>query len=272
MSFFELDGKKVYYEVHGTGKPILLLNGIMMSTLSWKLFLNAFKGNQIILVDFFDQGNSEKLIDEDYKQDLQVELVYNLIKHLKLDKINVVGISYGGEVALQFAVKYQAYIDKLIVFNTASYTSPWLEDIGRGWIATAETNDANAFYKVTIPVIYSPDFYTKNIDWMKNREKLLHQVFKKPFLDAMIRLIKSAEGYDVRNVLNTIFIPTLLVGAENDYLTPLPEQRFLHTEITNSKLVIIPGCGHASMYENPTVFICLINGFVNSDTTVSVLI
>lgn len=271
MSFFESNGKKVYYEIHGEGKPIILLNGIMMSTLSWKLFINAFKGNQLLLVDFFDQGQSEKLINLDYKQDLQVELVYDLIKYLDLDKVNIVGISYGGEVALQFATKYQDKIEKLLVFNTASYTSSWLEDIGRGWIATAKTNDANAFYKVTIPVIYSPDFYTENIEWMKKREGLLNQVFQKPFLDSMIRLIKSAEGYDVRNELNKISVPTLLVGAENDYLTPLPEQRFLYAKIKNSKLVIIPGCGHASMYENPTVFISLVNGFVNSDTNVTVL-
>ncbi len=271
MSYFKFNNKKVYYEVYGEGKPLIILNGIMMSTLSWKIFLDSFKDNQIILVDFFDQGQSEKLIEEEYKIDLQVDLINDLINHLGLDKANIVGISYGGEVALEFSIKYQDKLDKLMIFNTASYTSPWLRDIGRGWIKAAETYDANTFYKVTIPVIYSPEFYTENIEWMKNREKLLNNVFQKPFLDAMIRLIKSAEGFDVRNRVHTIEVPSLIVGAENDYLTPLPEQRFLHQKMKNSKLVIIPRCGHASMYENPTIFISLINGFFNSNTNVSLL-
>jgi pimeloyl-ACP methyl ester carboxylesterase len=272
MSFFEFKNKKVYYEIHGEGKPFVILNGIMMSTLSWQLFVPSFsENNQLILVDFFDQGQSEKLHGESYTLDIQVELLKGLFDHLKLDQVNLFGISYGGEVALSFAVKHQDYLDKLILFNTGSYTNPWLADIGHGWNKTAKTYDASAYYKVTIPVIYSPEFYTKNIEWMKNREEILKQVFNKEFLDAMVRLTDSAEYYDVREQLQNITIPTLIVGAENDYLTPLPEQRYLHEKIKTSDLVVLPRCGHGSMYEKPSVFISLVNGFVNSDTNVSVL-
>lgn len=269
---FQFNGRKVYYEVHGQGKPLMILNGIMMSTASWKLFVEPFsQNNQLILVDFFDQGQSARLVGETYKQSLQVELLKALLDHLNIDKVNMVGISYGSEVAIQFALKYQNRLEKLGLFNSAAWTSPWLHDIGRGWVEAAKANNPVAFYKITIPIIYSPKFYCDNLEWMKNREKILVPVFNQTFLEGMIRLIESAEGYDCRADVHRIQVPTLIVGCENDYLVPLHEQEFLHKEIASSELIVIPGCGHASMYEKPALFISLINGFVNSKTDVSVL-
>ena len=58
--------RKVYYEVHGNaGEPIVILNGIMMSTASWKPFIDTMsRQNHLILVDFFDQGQSARMEGE----------------------------------------------------------------------------------------------------------------------------------------------------------------------------------------------------------------
>ena len=60
MAEFFYEGKRVYYEVHGDeGQPLVILNGIMMSTASWKSFIPNFSRNNVaILVDFLDQGQS----------------------------------------------------------------------------------------------------------------------------------------------------------------------------------------------------------------------
>ena len=63
MATFKFQDKQIYYDVQGEGKPILILNGIMMSTKSWEPFMPTLKeNNQIIRVDFLDQGQSDKLI------------------------------------------------------------------------------------------------------------------------------------------------------------------------------------------------------------------
>ncbi|ERJ11810.1 alpha/beta fold hydrolase [Haloplasma contractile] len=275
MPTFKFKENEIYYEVHGEIKdnpPLLILNGIMMSTKSWAPFIKPLSlENQVILVDFLDQGASSKLTNQDYKQDIQVEVVLSLIKVLDLDKVNLLGISYGGEVAIQFAVKHQDYINKLLLFNTAASTNAWLHDIGRAWIDVAKTYNAEAFYNVCIPVIYSPNFYNANIDWMNNRRELLKEAFNKSFLDAMVRLIKSAEGYDQSSEINTIYVPTLIAGAEQDYLTPLGEQEYLYQNIKQSNFVKIPECGHASMYEQPDVFISLVKGFINAGPSVKIV-
>src|SRR5690606_37473892 len=104
MSYFRYLNKNVFYEVVGSGEPVLVLNGIMMSTKSWEPFKPFLSQQfQLIFVDFLDQGQSDAC-DAHYTQDVQVELVKALLDHLSIEKIHVVGISYGGEVALQFAV------------------------------------------------------------------------------------------------------------------------------------------------------------------------
>ena len=264
MSYFNFKSKSVYYETQGQGKPIVLLNGIMMSTLSWEMFKEVLSvNNQLILVDFLDQGRSDKMEETIYTQDIQVEILKALFDELKLTKVNLVGISYGGEVALNFSVKYEEYVDNMVLFNTTSKTTPWLKDIGIAWNRSA--GDPLDYYCTTIPVIYSPHFYNANSEWMNNRKKLLvEKVFnQKPFMDAMVRLTESADNHDVTKDLPKIKTPTLIVSCENDYITPMPEQKRLHDLISTSELIVLPSTGHASMYEKPVLFVTLVLGFIN---------
>ncbi|MDF2821104.1 MAG: alpha/beta hydrolase [Clostridiales bacterium] len=266
VAYIEIKSKKIYFETYGQGKPLVLLNGIMMSTLSWKVFIEAFSANnQLILVDFLDQGKSDKMEDISYTQDDQVEVLKAVFDELKLKKVNLVGISYGGEVALEFSVKYEEYVDKMVLFNTTAKTSSWLRDIGIGWNQSA--SDPLDYYCTTIPVIYSPQFYNERSEWMNNRKAfLVDKVFnQKPFMDAMVRLTKSADYHDVTNELPNIKIPTLIVSSENDYITPMPEQRKLNELIATSELIVFPNTGHASMYERPVIFASSVLGFVNMD-------
>ena len=264
MAVFNYNDKNVYYEVNGEGKPILLLNGIMMSTASWEYFKDPLShSNQFITLDFLDQGKSAKL-EAGYSQEVQVDLIKALLEELGIEKINIVGISYGGEVALQFALKYADKLDRLILFNTTAKTNPWLRDIGRSWMLSGE--DPLNYYLTTIPIIYSPKFYNENIQWMEERKELLTKyVFSdKAFMDSMDRLTVSAENYDITNRLNEIDHFTLIIGAEHDFITPLAEQKLLNKEIKNSELIILPETGHGAMYERPLLFTSLILGFINN--------
>lgn len=266
MATFTYNNKNIYYDIQGKGKPILILNGIMMSTKSWEPFMHTLsENNQIIRLDFLDQGQSDKMDGKTYTQEIQVDLIYHLSLHLKLDKFNIVGISYGGEVAILYAAKYPKHVDRLVLFNTTPYTSPWLKEIGQSWNMIGKTRDGASYYKATIPIIYSPTFYASRLDWMKNREQLLTPIFSNPvFLDAMERLTNSAESYDARDLLKDIEATTLIIAADQDYLTPLANQKELHEMIKTSELIILPGVGHASMYERPLLFTSLVLGFINA--------
>lgn len=266
MAYFDFQGKQIYYEEHGQGRPLLVLNGIMMSCRSWAEFVEPFsENNRLILLDFLDQGRSARM-DGPFDQDLQAQVALALLDHLKLDKACVLGISYGGEVALRFAIDNPGRVERLLLFNTTARTGPWLGDIGDAWNLAA--GDADAYYLTTIPVIYSPQFYREKQDWMAKRRETLRSVFGDDnFIQPMIRLTNSARGYDVTDRLGEIQAPTLIVSCQQDYLTPVEEQQLLHQRIPNSHYAVLPGCGHASMYEQPVLFAALALGFCNASKT-----
>ncbi|MDO4564075.1 MAG: alpha/beta hydrolase [Clostridia bacterium] len=265
---FLFQGKKIHYKTFGEGKPIVLLNGIMMSINSWAPFVEALSAdNQLILLDFLDQGHSQRMT-EPYTQDLQAEVLNALLEQLNLERASVAGISYGGEVAIKFAIAHPEKLDRLLLFNTTAKTSDWLRDIGRGWNLVGQSGNGEAYYDITIPVIYSSGFYQREIEWMKRRERQLIPVFSDAnWQAAMKRLVDSAESHDCVKDLGKIAAPTLVVTCTEDTLVPRVEQDVLAKGIKNSYYVSVIGSGHASMYEQPLLFAALVLGFVNACTT-----
>lgn len=264
MPKISIKGKDMYYEVYGEGEPLVILNGIMMSTGSWTSFIDVFsEKNKLVLVDFVDQGQSDKM-EELYSQDLHVEMLNELFEKLNIEKLHLLGISYGGEVAQRFALKYEEKLLSLILANTTSYTNKILKDIGDGWIYSAKTYDGSKFFKATMPYIYSPEFYEENINWLHEREKMFSKSTEESWYEGFIRLVISAEDFDLREEVGKIKVPTLIIGAEYDATTPTRYQEKLKKKIKDSKLVIIKGSGHASMYEKPYEFASTVIGFVNT--------
>lgn len=270
MAYTTYSGHRIYYEVHGEGQALVILNGIMMSTVSWKPFLPALKGYKVILLDFFDQGKSDSMT-EPYDHSIQLKCVKAVLDDLSLEQVYMTGISYGAQIGLQFAVRYGRYVSKLAVFNGAAYTTPWLEDIGIAWKLAARTYDPELFFHVAIPYVYSPSFYSENVEWMHNRKKQLLSVFDRTFLDRMYRLIESSEGYDIRQALPELMVPVLAVGADYDYITPMSEAKEISQMVANGSYVVIESCGHASMYEKPDEFLTLIKGYLCEGPSVTIL-
>lgn len=269
MAELIFQGKKVYYEVHGSGgEPIVLLNGIMMSTASWKNFIGPMtKHNTLVLVDFFDQGQSERMT-ESYDHSIQVELLDAVLEEVSAqiwyEKFTLMGISYGGEIAIQYALAHPKRVRRLVLANTCGRTSSWLKKIGDGWNEVAKTGQGYAYYLTTIPVIYSTQFFEQRAAWMEGREAFLTEYFSKPeVLQTLIRLTDSSVSYNVVDRLQEISCPTLIISSSEDVLVPPTEQQLLHREIKDSVYVTINGSGHASMYEAPEAFAALTLGFAN---------
>ncbi len=267
MKTFTFKNKEIAYQVTGDNeKTLILLNGIMMSQASWTPFLeNLTKVRKVITLDLLDQGLSEKMTDSSYTHDDQVKLVIELANHLNLEKYDLFGISYGGHTALKVAIEDKKRVDKLLVFNAMPNTTYLLRDIGENWIKAAQKNDPELFFYTTIPVIYSTDFYQKNIEWIEARKGLLLKHFNENFLSSMIRLVKSIENYDINDKLNLIEADTLLVASSEDLLTPCSQIKSMVKSIKNVTYFELANCGHASMYEKPNEFLTLMIGHLQKE-------
>lgn len=263
MPFVEINNKKMYYEVFGEGEPLIFLNGIMMSAASWHPFIDTFTQScKMVLVDLLDQGQSDKA-DGPYTQDMHVEMLKILFEKLGFEKVHMMGISYGGEVALKFALKYQHMLHSILLADTTAYTNELLHDVEEIWDYSASLHNGTIFFKATMPYIYSTEFYEENIEWLKNREKAFCKSLTPEWYEGFRRAIRSASNLNVVDELHKITVPTLIAGAEFDATTPLRYQEEIHKRIKGSKFVVIKGSGHASMYEKPYEFSAIVLGFLS---------
>ena len=265
MAIFEYKGQNIYYQIDGKGKPIILLNGIMMTTASREFVIPPLKKtNQIIRLDLLDQGQSAKQT-KGYSIEDQADLVYAFIKHLDLKEVNIVGISYGGYTGLTLASKYPDLVDRLIIFNSAADVDNRDKEMFKQFSHVATLNDPYAFYLTTIPIFYGPTFYKEKTEWMRQREQLLVNFFEsRDYRMSVKRLAESCLTHDVRDKLHKIKAATLIVNGGEDYLIPYPKQELLHSSIKDSVMVAMAKTGHVSIYENPVLFISLIYGFMNN--------
>ncbi len=257
-----LDDPGIYYEVHGQGRPLVFLNGIMMNTLSWVEHVARLKEHfQLIIYDMRDQGQSSRLA-EGYDNRIHAEDLKKLLDHLSLPKAHLCGLSYGGQVALIFSLKYPEMVDKLVLSNTSAYVDQYLLSMGEMWKRAARLYDGEAFFDLALIPIYSRAFYNNHYDWLANRRQLFKDFLTREWFDGFIRLASSNATYDLRAEMAAIKHPTLLIAAQEDIITPYVQMLEMSRAMANSQFVCIPEAGHAAFLEKIDTFCTLLKGFL----------
>ena len=208
-----------------------------------------------------DQGQSGRL-EEGYRIDIHAEDLKKLLDHLGLEKANIMGVSYGGQVALIFSLKYPEMVGKLILSNTAAHVDQYLLSMGQMWKRAAGLYDGEAFFDLALIPIYSRGFYNNHYDWLSNRRGLFRDFLTREWFDGFIRLASSNEDYDLRGKISAIDKETLLIAAEQDIITPPEQMLEINQAIKNSQFVSIPDTGHAAFLEKRETFCTLIKGFL----------
>jgi len=258
---FHYQGRDIHYEEYGQGQPLVLLNGVMMSTASWKPFVQAFSAHfRVLLIDLMDQGKSAAF-PPGYVMEDQARMVLALLDHLGLNKVFVLGTSYGGALALQLAILEPQRVERLLLAATRAYTDPLFRDMCEGWIHA--TASPQAFYTATIPLFYGATWQQQQATWMAQRRELLESTaFSNPdFLARMKRLIASIMDFDLRDRLGLIRCPTLVLAPEEDLVMMPWEQERITVGIQGAELLRLPGTGHVLFLERPALFVSLVMGW-----------
>lgn len=113
-----IHGMEMYYEIHGQGKPMVLLHGGITAFEGFGTNIDALaKSRQVIAVHLQGHGNTAD-IDRPYRFEALADDVAALVAYLKLGKIDLVGYSFGGGVALQTAIRHPEVVDHLVVISS----------------------------------------------------------------------------------------------------------------------------------------------------------
>ena len=257
------DGLELYYEVHGSGEPLLLLGGVMMSAASWAAHVPVLSRHaRLILLDMRDQGRSGKMRAE-YPLDIHLPDILALFDELQIDRADVMGVSYGGQVAQRFALAHPERVRTLILANVNYYITNLLAEIGKAWEVAANLNDGERFFQLAVPFIYSRAFYAKHLEALHQRQAMFKNTLTKEWFEGFVRLCHSAMGFRLTGEdLGRLSMPTLLLAAEEDQLTPSRVMEEMYEAIPHCEFVSLPGAGHGACLERPGDFMTVVIGFL----------
>jgi pimeloyl-ACP methyl ester carboxylesterase len=257
------DGGTLHYEEHGRGEPVLFLNGLMMATRSWVDHVPLLERHvRLILVDFRDQGRSSGL-EAGYDLTRHVADLEAFLEALGLDRVHVMGLSYGGEVALLHALDHPRRYQSLVLANVPLRTGNYLAAVGRAWETAAALHDGEQFFRLGIPYVYSSHFYEREQAWLDSREALFAKVLTPEYFEALIRLSQVATGFEVTPAqLRTLHVPTLLLGADEDQIAPLRDLEVYYEHLPHAEMMVLYRTGHGAFYERRQEFCTALLGFV----------
>jgi pimeloyl-ACP methyl ester carboxylesterase len=121
-SYAEVNGLEMYYEIHGTGRPLVLLHGAYMTIEAMgEVVPELARTRQVIAVELQGHGRTAD-IDRPLSYEQMADDTAALLRHLGIEQADIFGFSMGGGVALQVAIRHPEIVRKLVVAS-ASYTS-----------------------------------------------------------------------------------------------------------------------------------------------------
>jgi 3-oxoadipate enol-lactonase len=261
MAEIQINDIKLYYELHGPeNAPVLVLNNgvIMNAATSWVFQTEALSRHyRVLQYDCRGQGQSDHP-EGPYSMELHADDLAGLLAALEIEQAHIGGISYGGEVAQAFALKYPQKTRSLILADTVSEVRDELRYTVEGWICALQTGDPATFFNVTVPWNFSPQFVRANPGLMADAQKRYADLD----FPAVIRLCECFLEVDFTARLYEIKAPTCIIAGEQDLLKGPEYAKILQAGIPHAEYHLLAGAGHASCWESPQVFNSIILGFL----------
>lgn len=254
--YVDVNGLKMYYEVHGEGKPIVLLHGSFMTIpLNWSNIIPLLsKDRKVIVMEMQGHGRTRD-IARDLSYEGMADDVSALLKHLKIDSADVLGYSMGGGVAFQMAVRHPEQVRRLVVLSGTYAHDGWWPDVE----AAFGTFTADMFKGTAIQTQYDsfgndPERFSEYVkkvisidlkpyDWSKDVKNIKAPIFM---------VIGDADGVRYEHALELFRAKG---GGKMGDLHGLPQ----------SRLAILPGTTHIGIIQRTDWLIPMITDFLDSD-------
>jgi pimeloyl-ACP methyl ester carboxylesterase len=229
---FTHDGVKLYYEVYGTGEPLLLVHGNGASIASFKAQIDHFrKSYKVIAMDSRDQGRSGDSPDRITYEKMTDDLAA-LLDHLKIEPVNVLGWSDGGIEGLLLGIRHPAKVKKIAAM--AANLNPTEEALSPEVLAMGKS------MMDSIPAA------AKETPQGKRELRAIQMALEEPHIDP-----KSLEA---------ITAPTLVLAGDHDVIRDEHTLEIYHN-IPNSQLCIFPDATHMIPYDEPARFNAAVERF-----------
>ncbi|MEH7300458.1 alpha/beta fold hydrolase [Neobacillus drentensis] len=268
--YITLRNEKIYAKVMGKGEPLIFLHGGPGG--EHRFFLPHLQDlSQHFTLIFYDQrgcGQSEKAINEEYTMDGEVETLEALRQFFNIDKLNLIGESWGSMLALLYAAKYPNHVNKLFMTAAVGATKGGyfrfekellnrltkderirLEELSPK-VNQGEVDVVEIFKIIDPYYVYSPESLIKKTKTQSNA-RVNEQIGK-----------DITENYDVSKDANKLSnIPIMVAQGDHDIITPEILEQELINYIPHIEVREIKNCGHWSVIEQPEQLQAMIKDF-----------
>ena len=239
--YASVNGLKMYYEIHGAGRPLVLLHGAFMSA---TVYPALAENSQVIAVDLQGHGRTAD-IDRPFTFEQMADDVAALLKELKIEQTDVFGYSLGGKVGLALAIRHPELVRRLAIYG-ATYKS----------FEESLPPDVLELFKKATPETFAPkelkEPYEKMSpapDWEGLAAKILQSVRNfKGFSPEQIKAIKAE----------------VWVGAGDHNDVSLEDIVEMHKLIPKSQLAVFPNTEHVVMMTNPDKVLVQVKEFLDN--------
>ena len=243
-------GKFKFLEV-GTGKPIVILHGLMGGLSNFQGVTDYFpnKGYRVIIpmLPIYDLPLLKTNVKEFAKY------VNQFISHLNLSEVTLLGNSLGGHIGLLVSLLYPKNIKGLIITGSSGL---YENSMGESY---PKREDKDYMTRKCQEVFYDPKVATDEII-----DEVFETVNDRKKLVKILAIAKSAIRHNMAKDLPKIQIPTSIIWGENDIVTPPEVGHDFNRLLPNSSLFWIEKCGHAPMMEHPDLFNVHMEAWLNS--------
>lgn len=264
MPKIKTNGINIYYEVHGRGKPLVLIPGLSCDIRIWTPIIHELSTHfQVLVFDNRGAGQSDSPNFAYTIKDMANDTV-GLINHLGIGLPSILGHSMGGAIAQTIAADHSDLIDKLVLANSMIklnalnvYAQEFFLNLRRDPIPKRR------IFEGFVPWIFSENFISNQRDQI---EQIIDLELANPYpqtTEGFARQLEALIAFDSKTWYRNIHASTLVIHGDGDILCP-NDSLILSQGIPAAKLFRFPGIGHSPMIENPDGFNRAVIDFLKS--------
>ncbi len=252
---------KIAWREAGDGPPVLFLHGLGGTRFAWEPQLEGLSDRyRCIAWDMPGYGDSDPLPELTFPA--IADAIAMLLDQLDIERTHIVGLSFGGQQAIHFALRHADRLDRLVLADTSHRFGDDGTDPDEWKRLRLDALDAGLtpadIAESVIDSIVAPTFTGLE------RDRVL-DAFRQISSAGLRASIECLPTHDVTERLCEIAAPTLVIVGELDQETPLNYAEILAENIPNARLVIIDGVGHLTPAEAPAAFNQLVAGFLGQN-------
>lgn len=253
MTTFARDGADIYYEVRGTGRPVMLVAGLAADNAFWLPSVDAIAAKQQVIL--IDNRGSGRTTPPDAATSIRAmaDDCMALAAHLGAPKVTLVGHSMGGLIVQDCAIRYPDAVDRLVLVSTAPYASPRDNELFATWSALFSAVERALWFRNLFFWVLSPAFLGNGTQL----DMLVKLASAYPYQQTPIALanqVRAIAGYDARNQLSSIRARTLVLHGTLDLVFGIASAAAFAKTIPYATFEPVEGAAHSFPIEIPQEF------------------